>query len=49
MRVDRGVMHRIANRTDEPLVLVEVQTGEELSEDDIVRIEDDYGRVEHQP
>lgn len=38
--------HRLGNpdRT-EPLVLIEVQTGERLSEEDIVRLEDTYGRI----
>jgi len=29
------------------LVILEVQHGEILSEDDITRIEDDYGRIEN--
>jgi len=37
--------HRIANRTDKPLVVIEIQTGETLDENDIVRFEDSYGRV----
>ena len=37
--------HRI-KATDKDLVLIEVQFGEKISEDDIVRIEDDYGRVQ---
>lgn len=37
-------IHRIENPSSEPLLLVEVQAGDVLSEDDIVRIEDDYGR-----
>ena len=40
--------HRI-NATDKDLVLIEVQFGEKISEDDIVRIEDDYGRVQKNP
>ena len=39
-----GAKHRIINETDEPLVFVEVQTGESFEEEDIIRIEDDYGR-----
>jgi mannose-6-phosphate isomerase len=39
-----GVAHRIANTGDEDLVFVEVQHGEYFGEDDIVRIEDDFGR-----
>ena len=37
--------HRV-KATDEDLVLIEVQFGDKISEDDIVRIEDDYGRVQ---
>lgn len=37
--------HRIANRTQKPVVFIEVQTGERLDENDIVRLDDSYGRV----
>ena len=40
-----GQLHRIANKTDFPVVLIEVQTGTYFGEDDIERFEDDYGRV----
>lgn len=40
-----GVAHRIVNDEDEPLVLIEVQRGDYCGEDDIVRLEDDYGRT----
>jgi len=36
--------HRLENPTDELLVIIEVQCGEYLGEDDIVRYEDVYGR-----
>lgn len=36
--------HRLGNSSDQPLVLIEVQLGEYLGEDDIVRLEDDYKR-----
>lgn len=39
-----GGLHRIANTGTEPLVFVEVQTGSYLGEDDIERLEDDFGR-----
>ena len=39
-----GAAHRITNTGDEPLLFVEVQHGESFAEDDIVRLEDDYGR-----
>jgi mannose-6-phosphate isomerase len=39
-----GVRHRIINETDEILIFIEVQTGKSFDEEDIIRIEDDYGR-----
>ncbi len=39
------VKHRLANEGEDPLVLIEVQCGAYLGEDDIVRYEDVYGRV----
>lgn len=39
-----GALHRLSNASDRPLVVVEVQRGDYLGEDDIVRHEDDYGR-----
>ena len=39
-----GARHRISNTTDEPLHIIEVQCGDYLGEDDIVRFEDNYGR-----
>ncbi len=38
------VSHRLENREIEPLELIEVQIGEYLGEEDIVRIEDDFAR-----
>ncbi|MBN4054833.1 mannose-1-phosphate guanylyltransferase/mannose-6-phosphate isomerase [Nitrospira defluvii] len=43
--VPMGVKHRLENPTDEPLQLIEVQSGSYLGEDDIKRYQDDYGRV----
>lgn len=40
-----GAKHRIANVGDGPMRFVELQTGELLSEDDIHRYEDRYGRT----
>ena len=37
--------HRIENTGDDPLVFIEVQTGSYFGEDDIERLEDDYGRA----
>ena len=39
-----GQKHRLANKTDAPLTVIEVQTGDYLGEDDIVRYEDVYSR-----
>lgn len=39
-----GGLHRISNTGDEPLVFIEVQTGTYFGEDDIERLEDDFGR-----
>lgn len=40
-----GQVHRLANLGSEPVEIVEVQFGAYLGEDDIVRLEDNYGRV----
>ena len=39
-----GCVHRLENPGKIPLALIEVQSGAYLGEDDIVRIEDTYGR-----
>ena len=39
-----GTAHRVENPGDEDLVFIEVQRGAYLGEDDIVRLEDDFGR-----
>jgi mannose-6-phosphate isomerase-like protein (cupin superfamily) len=41
-----GTAHRVENPGDELLVFIEVQRGNYLGEDDIVRLQDDFGRVE---
>jgi mannose-6-phosphate isomerase len=43
--VPLGAVHRIENVGHEPFVMIEVQHGDYLGEDDIVRFEDDFGRV----
>jgi mannose-6-phosphate isomerase len=45
MDVPAGAWHRIANDGVEPLVFIEVQTGHYFGEDDIERLDDDYGRA----
>ncbi len=39
-----GCVHRLENPGKIPLTLIEVQSGGYLGEDDIVRLEDTYGR-----
>ena len=41
-----GMMHRLENPGVIPLEIIEVQTGDYLGEDDIVRFDDQYGRAE---
>jgi len=43
--VPRGAWHRIENPGRRPVVIIEVQHGPHLEEDDIVRRHDDYGRA----
>lgn len=43
--IPKTVSHRVENPSDIPLIIIEIQTGEVLEEEDIVRIEDKYGRV----
>lgn len=42
--IPMGEIHRLSNPSDEELEIIEVQSGEYLGEDDIVRLEDSYGR-----
>lgn len=41
-----GSQHRLANPGKIPLIIIEVQSGEYLGEDDIIRFQDDYQRGE---
>ena len=43
--IPREVWHRVKNPCLEELVFIEVQTGDYFGEDDIERLEDDFGRV----
>ena len=45
VEIEKLEVHRITNEGDTPLVILELQSGD-CQEDDIVRIEDDYGRTE---
>ncbi len=44
--VSLGQKHRCENHGSTPVVFIEVQHGTYFGEDDIIRLEDDYGRVE---
>lgn len=44
--IPAGEVHRLENASDRPLIIIEVQTGAYLGEDDIERFEDIYARVE---
>lgn len=43
--VPLGAAHRLINEHPTPLVVIEVQRGRYTGEDDIVRLQDDYGRA----
>jgi mannose-1-phosphate guanylyltransferase / mannose-6-phosphate isomerase len=45
--IPKGARHRISNPGTERLEIIEVQNGDYLGEDDIVRFQDDYGRIKH--
>ena len=44
IHIPLGAIHRMANPGKTPMTLIEVQVGDYLGEDDIVRLQDDYGR-----
>ena len=44
--IEVGMKHRVHNEWDTDLIFIETQTGSYFGEDDIVRLEDDYGRIE---
>jgi mannose-6-phosphate isomerase len=43
--IPSGAAHRVENPGMETLVFIEIQRGDYLGEDDIVRLSDDFGRV----
>ena len=43
--IPQGAIHRIENNFKKPVKIIEVQTGTILKETDIVRYQDEYGRV----
>jgi mannose-6-phosphate isomerase-like protein (cupin superfamily) len=47
IHIPLGSIHRLKNIGQKDLVIHEIQKGELLSEEDIIRYEDDYGRVDY--
>lgn len=43
--IPKDTIHRIENVGNSELIFIEIQLGNNIKEDDIIRIEDDYGRV----
>ena len=40
-----GAIHRLSNKSKSKLIIIEIQFGSNLSEDDIIRYEDDFNRT----
>ena len=45
--ISKNCKHRLSNPSNSTLTLIEVQSGEYVGEDDIIRFEDKYGRVKN--
>jgi len=43
--IPAGAAHRVENPGEERLTFIEIQRGSYLGEDDIVRLQDDFGRI----
>jgi mannose-1-phosphate guanylyltransferase/mannose-6-phosphate isomerase len=43
--IAKGDVHRLENPKEQKLIVIEVQLGEYLREDDIERLSDDFGRA----
>tara|TARA_B100000686_G_C16658733_1_gene899674 strand:+ start:420 stop:773 length:354 start_codon:yes stop_codon:yes gene_type:complete len=43
--IQKRDIHRLINRSQKELIIAEIQLGKVISEEDIVRLEDEYGRV----
>jgi mannose-1-phosphate guanylyltransferase len=46
--IEKGHKHQLMNLTQEPLEIIEIQSGDYLGEDDIVRYDDHYGRIDQE-
>jgi mannose-6-phosphate isomerase-like protein (cupin superfamily) len=47
--IPRGSAHRIGNVGEDLLSFIEIQRGDDFSENDVIRLEDDYGRADRSP
>ena len=45
--IPTGAKHRLSNAGEAPLILIEIQSGAYIGEDDIIRFEDNYGRLNY--
>ena len=45
IHIPKGAAHRVGNENSEPTIIIEIQRGDYFGEDDIIRLDDDYGRV----
>jgi len=43
--IPQGATHRVLNDGDKEMIFIEIQLGDYFGEDDIERLEDDYGRT----
>mgnify|MGYP006082444741 FL=1 len=43
--IPKNTIHRIENIGKDELIFIEIQLGKNLKEEDIIRLEDDYGRI----
>ena len=43
--IPKETVHRLHNKTDKPIAIIEIQIGSYLGEDDIIRLEDMYQRT----
>ena len=46
INIEKKQIHSLENQGSSPLEIIEIQTGDYLGEDDIVRLEDIYGRAD---
>ena len=44
--IPKGARHRLGNPGPDTLIMIEVQVGEKIDEDDIIRFDDIYGRID---